>query len=319
MHRLAAKPPCMVEARIICTDVAGLKSQALGLVEAAGLVAEMKPLQFRAAWQHIPTNFWFNPRWAVEEPVFSAPLPPIVIGAGGAGSRVVAALRSKAVQAVAIQHPRMALSRFDVILAAQHDNITGPNVIVTRTALHRVTPERLAEARAIWAPRFAHLPRPLLGVLLGGSNGRYRFEADEARVLVEALAGMLRRGIGVMITPSRRTSAQVVALIRDSLAPLGAYIWSFEGENPYFGMLACADAILVTADSVSMVSEAVATSVPVLLARLPGKSTRIGAFMDMLVQSGRVRNFTGQLEMWNADSLNDTLWAGQELRRRLGL
>lgn len=309
----------MVEARIICTDVAGLRSQALGLAEAADLAPDMRPLQFRTPWRHIPTNFWFNPRWAVDESLFSAPLPPVVIGVGGAGARVAASMRSRAVQAVAIQHPRMALSRFDVILAAQHDNITGPNIIVTRTALHRVTPERLAEAKTTWAPRFAHLPRPLLAVLLGGSNGRYRFGLDEARVVVEALSEMLRQGIGVMITPSRRTSAQVVALIRDSLAPLGAYIWSFEEENPYFGMLACADAILVTADSVSMVSEAVATTAPVLLARLPGKSTRIGAFMDMLVQSGRARNFTGRLETWNATPLNDTAWAGQELRRRLGL
>ncbi|WP_174293380.1 hydroxysqualene dehydroxylase, partial [Sphingomonas bacterium] len=31
-----------------------------------------------------------------------------------------------------------------------------------RTALHRVTPERLAEAAEIWRPRLAHLPRPLI-------------------------------------------------------------------------------------------------------------------------------------------------------------
>lgn len=309
----------MVEARIICTDLAGLKSQALGVVEAAGLVPDIRPLRFRRGWRHIPTNFWYNPRWAVATELFSTPLPSVVIGAGGAGARVAAALRGRDVRAVAIQHPRMALSRFDIVLAARHDAISGPNVIVTRTALHRVTPLRLAEARQIWAPRFAHLPKPLVAVLLGGSNGRYRFELDEARSLVAGLAGMLRQGLGVVVTPSRRTSAPVLELMREVLAPLGAYIWDFTGENPYFGMLACADAIVVTADSVSMVSEAVATSVPVLLVRLPGKSSRIGAFMDDLVQTGRVRHFAGRLEMWNTEPLNDTDWAGQELRRRLGL
>lgn len=309
----------MVEARIICTDLAGLKSQALGVVEAAGLTPDIRPIRFRTPWRRIPTNFWFNPRWAVGAELFSQPMPGIVVGAGGAGARVAAALRSRDTRVVAIQHPRMALSRFDVVLAARHDGIEGPNVIVTRTALHRVTPERLAEARLVWAPRFAALPRPLVAVLLGGSNGRYRFEVDEARALVEGLVGMLRQGIGVVITPSRRTSPQVVALMRATLAPLGAYIWDFEGENPYFGMLACADVILVTADSVSMVSEAVATAAPVLLVRLPGRSARIGAFMDALVQSGRVRDFAGRLEMWDTEPLNDTEWAGQELRRRLGL
>ncbi|MGE4480726.1 MAG: mitochondrial fission ELM1 family protein [Acidocella sp.] len=309
----------MVDARIICTDLAGLRSQALGLAEAAGLTPDFRPLRFRAPWRHIPTNFWFNPRWAVGAQLFASPLPPVVIGAGGAGARVAAALRGPGVKAVAIQHPRMALSRFDAILAGRHDGIEGPNVIVTRTALHRVTQARLAAQKELWAPRFAHLPRPLVAVLLGGSNGRYRFEAGEASILAAQLAGMMRQGAGLMLTPSRRTAPEVVAILRAALEPLGAWIWDFTGDNPYFGMLACADAVIVTADSVSMVSEAVATAVPVFLARLPGKSSRIGAFMDALADDGRVRDFAGVLELWDTAPLDDTEWAGQELRRRLGL
>lgn len=309
----------MCEARIICTDLAGLKSQALGLAEAAGLAPDFRALRFRAPWRHIPTNFWFNPHWAVGAELFAAPLPPVVIGAGGAGARVAAALRGRDVKAVAIQHPRMALARFDAILAGRHDGIEGPNVIVTRTALHRVTRTRLALEKAVWAPRFAHLPRPLVAVLLGGSNGRYRFEAAEATLLAAQLADIMRQGAGLMITPSRRTAPEVMAILRAALEPLGAWIWDFIGENPYFGMLACADEVVCTADSVSMVSEAVATSAPVLLVRLPGKSARIGAFMDALVADGRVRDFAGRLELWDTAPLDDTEWAGQELRRRLGV
>ena len=309
----------MIEARIICTDLAGLRAQALGLAEAAALTPDFRPLSFRPLWRHIPTNFWFNPRWAVDEALFAPPVPPVVIGAGGAGARVAAALRGKNVKAVAIQHPRMALSRFDAVLAGRHDGIEGPNVIITRTALHRVTQARLAAEKEVWAPRFAHLPRPLAAVLLGGSNGRYKFEAAEAKALAAGLANVMRQGAGMMITPSRRTAPEVVAVLRATLEPLGAWIWDFNGENPYFGMLACADAIIATADSVSMVSEAVATSAPVFLARLPGKSSRIGAFMDALVQDGRVRDFAGRLELWDTSPLDDTEWAGQELRRHLGL
>ncbi|HTQ72247.1 MAG TPA: mitochondrial fission ELM1 family protein [Acidocella sp.] len=309
----------MVDARIICTDLAGLKSQALGVAEAAGLTPDFRPLRFRPPWRHIPTNFWFNPRWAAGGELFAAPLPPVVIGAGGAGARVAASLRSENVRAVAIQHPRMALSRFDAVLAGRHDGIEGPNVIVTRTALHRVTQARLAAERELWAPRLAHLRRPLAAVLLGGSNGRYRFEAAQAQLLAAQLAAVARQGAGLMITPSRRTAPEVLAILREKLVPLGAWIWDFTGENPYFGMLACADAIIATADSVSMVSEAVATSAPVFLARLPGKSARIGAFMDALVADGRVRDFAGTLELWDTAPLDDTEWAGQELRHRLGL
>ncbi len=308
----------MITARLICTDIAGLRNQALGLAEAAGFTPDLRTLRFRKPWDRIPTSLWFNPRLAVAAEAFAPPLPPVVMGCGGAGARVAACLRGPDVKAVAIQDPRMDLRKFDAVLAARHDGISGPNVIVTRTALHRVTQARLAAERAAWAPFFAPYKRPLAAVLLGGNNGRYRFGPEEARALAAQLASVARE-FGLVITPSRRTGAAELEILRAALEPLGAWIWDFTGENPYFGMLACADALIVTADSVSMVSEAVATSVPVYLARLPGRSARIGYFMQALLRDGRVRDFAGRLELWNTSPLDDTEWAGAELRRLLGL
>ncbi len=295
-----------------------MKSQALGLAQAAGFMPDVRELRLRPLFAALPPSLWCNPRWAALPEIFAPPLPHLVIGAGGAGARIAAAMRQPGVQAVAIQHPRMRLDKFDAVLAARHDGIRGPNVIVTRTALHPITPARLAQAQTQWAPAFAQLRRPLAAVLLGGSNGRYRFEAAQARILAVQLA-LLAPHTGLIITPSRRTSPQVIEILRASLTPLGAWFWDFTGENPYFGMLACADVILVTADSVSMVSEAVATPAPVYLVRLPGKSARIGAFMDEMVAAGRARNFAGSLKLWDTAPLNDTEWAGAELRRILGL
>lgn len=307
----------MTMARLICTDIAGLRNQALGLAEAAGFTPDLRPLQFRKGWKHIPTSLWLAPGLAVAREAYAPPLPPVAIGCGGAGARIAACLRGRDVKAVAIQHPRMDLRRFDAVLAGRHDGITGPNVIITRTALHRVTPARLAQEAQNWAPVFAPFRRPLCAVLLGGSNGRYRFGEEQAHALAAQLAHVAR-DFGLVITPSRRTGAAQIAILRAALAPLGAWIWDFTGENPYFGMLACADAIIVTADSVSMVSEAVATSVPVYLARLPGRSARIGRFMDDLIADGRARDFAGPLALWNTMPLNDTERAGAELRRLLG-
>ncbi len=310
----------MISTRILCTDLAGLRAQALGLAEAAGLQPDLQSLNFRPPWDKISPGLWPSARWAVDGAAFAEPVPQVVMGAGGAGARVAAALRRPGVKTVAIQHPRMALHKFDLVMAARHDRITGDNVVVTRTALHRVTPARLAAEAAAWAAFFAPFARPLVAVLLGGSNGRYRFEVAQARELAENFVAMMQRDrVGLVITPSRRTDPQVVKILQDALAPRGAWIWDGTGENPYFGMLACADAIIATADSVSMVSEAVATSAPVLLVRLPGKSVRIGAFMDGLVADGRVRDFAGRLQLWDTGSLDDTAMAAAELRRRLGL
>jgi uncharacterized protein len=68
-----------------------------------------------------------------------------------------------------------------------------------------------------------------------------------------------------------------------------------------------------------MVSEAVATSAPVMLADLPGHSRRNALFTEGLMRDGRVRAFAGRLETWPVAPLDDTPVAAAEMCRRLGL
>ncbi len=291
---------------ILAEDLAGMWSQALGLAEAAGLTPRKLPLLPRPWWRLASAG----------------PPPPesLALGCGGKPARVLAAWRRQGRLAVQIQHPRMDPRRFDQVVVARHDALTGPNVIVTRTALHRATPARLAAARADWVARLAHLPRPLVAVLVGGSNGRFRLEAAEGAALAGQIAAMLQADkVGVAVTLSRRTAPAVGEALRRVLQPLGGWVWDGTGENPYFGLLASADAIIVTADSVSMVSEAVATAVPVLVAELPGRSRRIGTFLAGLRTDGRIRPFRGRMEAWYATPLDDTQEAADTIRRRLGL
>jgi len=124
--------------------------------------------------------------------------------------------------------------------------------------------------------------------------------------------------VGVALTPSRRTDPAAIRALSNALEPLGGWVWDGEAENPYFGLLALADAIVVTMDSVSMVSEAAATAAPVLVAKLPGTSRRIGLFLDGLTADGRIRPFAGRLETWPVAPLDDTPLAAAEMRRRLG-
>jgi hypothetical protein len=304
---------------VISEPYAGLQAQALGLAEAAGLSPELRVLQPRAPWRFIPAAAWPAPLSAVPAAV-QPPLPELVIGCGGVAAAVGAALRRRGTATVQVQHPRMAPGRFDLIIVNRHDELTGPNVVVTRTALHRVTPARLAAAAETWRGRFAHLPRPLVAVLVGGSNGRLRLNRAVAAGLAGDLAQMMRRdGAGVALTGSRRTDPAAARVLRDVLAPLGAWTWDGSGDNPYFGMLALADAVVVTSDSVSMISEAVATTAPVMLAALPGRSRRNSLFIEPLLAEGRVRRFGGRLETWPVAPLNDTPQAAAELYRRLGV
>ena len=304
---------------VISQGLAGLKTQAIGLAEAAGLAHELCVLEPGAPWKWMSARLWPNPL-AVVAKSLKLPQPALAIGCGGMAGAVLAALRRRSMQVVQVQNPRMDISRFDLIIANQHDELTGPNVFVTRTALHRVTPERLAAEAERWRDRFAGTKRPLVAVLLGGSNGRYRLDRDVGAKLATDLVRMAKRdGVGIVVTPSRRTDPAVTTLIRDALRPVDGWVWDFAGENPYFGMLALADMIIVTQDSVSMISEASATTAPVLFVPLPGWSRRQGLFLKTMVNEGRIRLFEGNFSPWPVSPLNDTPEAAAEMRRRLSL
>jgi mitochondrial fission protein ELM1 len=164
------------------------------------------------------------------------------------------------------------------------------------------------------------LPRPLVAVLLGGNNGRYRLDMRVGAKLAADLGSMMRREkVGVMVTPSRRTDPAVTAVIEGAIASLGGRVWNMTGDNPYFGMLALADLIVVTQDSVSMISEAAATNVPVLVAALPGRSRRQAMFLKLMRDEDRVRMFDGRFSRWPVTPLNDTPEAAATMRRRLGI
>jgi len=68
-----------------------------------------------------------------------------------------------------------------------------------------------------------------------------------------------------------------------------------------------------------MISEAAATTAPVMVLPLPGKSARIGRFVQTLEEAGRVRIFNPTLTSWSVQPLDDTPTVAREMRRRLKL
>ena len=303
---------------ILAQPYAGLQAQAVGLAQRAGLAHSVHSLMPLRPWRWMPAARWPMPMAAIE-PLGTLP-DGLLMSVGGVGAALGAVLRRRGRRVVQIQNPRMRLDRFDLVVVNTHDELEGGNVLVSRNALHHVGAPELRAARARWLPRLAHLPRPLVAVLVGGSNGRYRLDAPVGTALAGRLAGMMRADrAGLVVTPSRRTAPEVRAALEAALLPLGACVWNMQGENPYLGMLACADAIIVTNDSVSMISEAVATSVPVMVAALPGRSRRIGLFVHTLREAGRVRWYDGRLEDWRTEALDDTPAVADAMRQRLGL
>ena len=155
-------------------------------------------------------------------------------------------------------------------------------------------------------------------MLIGGDNAVYRLTPERMRRLCDQLAALAReQGVGLMVTPSRRTGAANEAMLREALDGLPAEIWDGTGENPYFAYLGMADAIIATADSVNMVSEAASTGKPVHIVDLEGGSAKFSAFHDSMREAGLTRPFTGTLESWGYTPLDETHRAAAEIERRM--
>jgi mitochondrial fission protein ELM1 len=150
------------------------------------------------------------------------------------------------------------------------------------------------------------LARPYVSVLIGGSNAAYRLGPAEMTSLARQLVTVARDlKASLLVTPSRRTSEECLAILRAELAPVPHYLWNMSGENPYFGLLGLADYIVVTADSVNMVSESASTGKPVYVVDLPGGSAKFERFHRALRDEGVTRSFAGMLAPYAYTPLDD--------------
>jgi mitochondrial fission protein ELM1 len=316
-----------VQTWIITDGSAGNESQALAVAEAVGLPFALKRVRVTGAMRLIPPQLqiYLPPERLLRSVVSSEPLrapwPRLVISAGRHSAPIaLAAKRRSGAFALHILNPKLPPRLFDLIATPAHDELQAPNVIATAGSVHRVTAARLTEAAERFEAVIANLPKPRVAVLLGGASRAFSFKPKDAAELGAKLAELARRSRGsLLVTPSRRTPADALAAFSHAVADVPHTIWDGSGDNPYFGFLALADVIVVTGDSVNMVTEAVGTGKPVFVQALKGSSTRLARFHRLMQERGATRPFAGRLETWTYPPINDTELVASAVRRALGL
>ncbi|XP_021288931.1 mitochondrial fission protein ELM1 isoform X2 [Herrania umbratica] len=212
---------------------------------------------------------------------------PLLVVASGRDTIPVASsikrLAPENVFVVQIQHPRSQLNRFDLVITPRHDFypltphaqkqipwflrrwITPREppdrcVVLTVGALHQADSAALRSAASVWHYELSPLPKPLLVVNIGGPTSSCQYGVDLAKQLTAMLQNVLWSCGSLRISFSRRTPEKVSKiLLKEFSANPKVYIWVGEGPNPHMGHLAWANAFVITADSVSMLSEACTT------------------------------------------------------------
>jgi hypothetical protein len=279
----------------------------LGLAEALGATPDIRRIS-----PHHPYDWLapFGPPDPRDAAAFAPPYPDICIAAG---RRTIPALRRLKHDSggrtftVYLNAPATGLRTADLIVAPRHDRFTGPNVVTPLTPPNRITAEGLAHARAAPDPRIAALPCPRAAMLIGDAKGVVH---DLDHIAASLRAG----GYGVMATASRRTPPRIARALARALAAPGGFFWDGKGENPYLAMLANADRILVTGDSVNMIGEAVATGVPVHVIEPLAPRRKLRAYVAALEEAGAARVWRGPFEDWSYAPINSTAMVARRIR-----
>ena len=299
---IPAKPTCWT----LTEGAAGMISQVTGLAQAIGFPSEHRPVELR--WPFSAMWPGFLPRWngifkdrSLVEPVDP---PRLVVSCGRLGSAASLALKRRygpRIFTVHIQDPKLPTRWFDLIVAPAHDGLRGPNVVHSLGAVHHVTQSRLKEAaeRGLTA-EMQNLSGRFVGVILGGPNRYYGYTPADVSCLINRLQAVVAaHQVQLAIVPSRRTPERVLTPLRSAF---GAehFVWEGQGENPYLTVLALASHLIVTGDSVSMVSEAAATCKPVHVFHLTEQraARRFRRFHESFENAGVTRVFRGRLEDW---------------------
>jgi len=300
-----------------------MESQCLGLIEALGLESETLRIKPRLPWSVLPPQLWIAPLMAPgpKGDRLAPPWPDLLISTGRqtvAPALAIKRLQKDKIVAIQLQNPTTGVANFDRVITPAHDQLSGPNVLATMGALHRIAPERLKSEAALFADRYTALSKPLVAVLLGGDNRQFRMTAASADRLGTLLAdAATRHGAGLAITASRRTSPKNLQRILQKLTNCPVDVWDGTGENPYFGMLGLADYVVATGDSVNMVSEACATGKPVFVFQLDGGSDKFTRFHNAFEKKGITRPFQGILEDWPYTPPDDVARAVTSVRKLL--
>ncbi len=302
---------------------AGNVRQAAALAAALGIDARDWRLTARTPWR------WAAPRMlpgadaafgndyaqALRQP------PRVAIGCGRQGALATRLAGRAGARTVQILDPRIDPHHWDLVIAPEHDGLRGDNVLTVTGSLHPVDDAWLAAAREAH-PALGSLPGPRTALLLGGPSRHVGFDVAAFERLATLLLPRIAAERGSLLaTVSRRTPSDVVAALRARATGLPGVCWTGPGDgaNPYAGLLAWADRIACSADSVNMLSEASATRVPVFVAEPDRVRGRPRQFIDALLSRGRLRALDAALAPFDVEPLRETARIAALVRARLDL
>jgi mitochondrial fission protein ELM1 len=263
---------------MVIGDRLGDNSQVENLVSGLGLPCERRYVRVKDPWvkgkpRVIPSLHHVD--LEASDPL-TPPWPDLVITVGRRLSMVALWIQQQSgnrTKLVLVGKPSGSPDPFSLIVtSAEVQMAPRPNVMRISLPLLKVDRNRIQAAADEWREELAPLPRPLIGVLVGGPTNPFVFNRSVRQGLLAIARQVIEKDGGTpYVTTSPRTPPRVIKALREGL-PAGARFFEWRRgaeDNPYQALLGLADGFVVTGDSVSMMVEVVKLGKPIAIFPLP--------------------------------------------------
>ncbi len=225
----------------------------------------------------------------------------IIISAGSSLAAVNLYLkRENQAKSICLMNPGfLRRSLFDLIIVPVHDRLLHKtNTVLTDAAVNRISEgylvEKGAKLQKALKENSINLKTQVLGVFFGGDSKSFKYEKHDLVGFCQQINQFLENsGFDMLFTTSRRTSSWQEEVFEEQLKGHAKFMIVANKHNleyAFGGILAASRIVLVSAESISMVSEAVSSlkKVVVFLPSVLRLRNRHQTFLDNLINKGLV-------------------------------
>ena len=310
-----------LKALLLTEGYHGMISQVEGLAKALQAEFQHKIVRLNWLWNYIPPKLTpiseiilKDRHYITENKSFD-----LVISCGRKSVIPSAIIKKKNTNifSIHIQDPKINYKNFDVIIAPEHDDLKGENVISSKGAIHYITQLEINKAKNYLIDKVQN--EKIVSLILGGPNKYYSFSnKDLTQVFTKIKLNFISQGYKVLVIPSMRTPKRIIDLAIKEFVKEG-FVVNLVNKQAYLSALALATNIVVTCDSTSMISEAAASGKPIFVAHMEPKKNnyRFKKFFQLFREMGITKELGEKVDNWTYNRLNEADRIATLMRKKL--
>ena len=309
------------KALLLTEGAHGMVSQVEGLAKALKLDFNHCFVNLKRPWRYFPINLVPISRSVIDGKIPEQIENQILISCGK--NSIISSLflkrNNKNLFNIHIQNPKVNFSNFDLIVAPEHDQIIGSNVLSTFGALHYITKQEVESSNNFFSKYNLSEENKIVSLILGGPNRYYDFnEIDLGNIFLSIKDIFLDKGFKLILIRSRRTPENIIDFAKKFFLN-SAVIIDFVSKEFYLSALKISKTIIVTCDSTSMISECAITQKPIFVAKMKAKrrNKRFEYFLNSFKEKGIIRFLGESTDYWKYPALDETNRIATIIKERL--